>query len=96
MEKIDVNGNQKIDYEEFIAATIHLNKLNREELMVEAFKYFDKDNSGFITQEELHVRSLGHIGKAPEPRAVLIKSDPSLLGNRIELTLTLHCLAPRR
>ena len=52
---IDVNGNQLIDYEEFIAATIHLSKLNREEVMHDAFKHFDKDNSGFITAEELHV-----------------------------------------
>ncbi len=29
-----MNGNQLIDYEEFIAATIHLNKLNREEVIV--------------------------------------------------------------
>jgi len=50
---IDINGNQKIDYEEFIAATIHLNKLNREELMMEAFKYFDRDESGFITRDEM-------------------------------------------
>ena len=52
---IDVNGNQLIDYEEFIAATIHLSKLNRDEVMHDAFKHFDKDNSGFITAEELHV-----------------------------------------
>lgn len=53
MDRIDINGNQKIDYEEFIAATIHLNKLGREELMMEAFQHFDTDNSGFITMEEL-------------------------------------------
>lgn len=58
MGSIDINGNQLIDYEEFIAATIHLNKLNREDLMMEAFKYFDKDNSGFITQDELMVSCL--------------------------------------
>ena len=39
--------------QEFIAATIHLNKLEREDLMVEAFKFFDRDNSGLITHEEL-------------------------------------------
>lgn len=38
-----------------MAATIHLSKLNREEVMHDAFKHFDKDNSGFITAEELHV-----------------------------------------
>ena len=62
MGSIDINGNQLIDYEEFIAATIHLNKLNREDLMMEAFKYFDKDNSGFITQDELMVGCLATRG----------------------------------
>ncbi len=50
MDSIDVNGNQKIDYEEFLAATMHMNKLNRDDVMMEAFKYFDKDGSGFITK----------------------------------------------
>lgn len=42
-----------IDYSEFIAATIHLNKLEREEHLVAAFQYFDKDKSGYITIGEL-------------------------------------------
>ena len=42
-----------IDWGEFIAATVHLNKLEREEHLVAAFKYFDKDGSGYITVDEL-------------------------------------------
>ena len=42
-----------IDYGEFIAATVHLNKLEREEHLVAAFQYFDKDGSGYITVDEL-------------------------------------------
>lgn len=42
-----------IDYGEFIAATIHLNKLERKEHLVAAFQYFDKDKSGYITIGEL-------------------------------------------
>ena len=42
-----------IDYGEFIAATVHLNKLEREEHLVAAFSYFDKDGSGYITVDEL-------------------------------------------
>lgn len=53
VDKIDANGNQKIDYEEFLAATIHLSKLEKEENMVLAFQYFDTDNSGYITRDEL-------------------------------------------
>lgn len=42
-----------IDYGEFVAATLHLNKLEREEHLVAAFQYFDKDGSGYITVDEL-------------------------------------------
>jgi calcium-dependent protein kinase len=32
---------------------LHLNKLEREEHLVAAFTYFDKDGSGYITVDEL-------------------------------------------
>jgi Ca2+-binding EF-hand superfamily protein len=32
---------------------LHLNKLEREEHLVAAFSYFDKDGSGYITVDEL-------------------------------------------
>ncbi|KAL3508485.1 hypothetical protein ACH5RR_027886 [Cinchona calisaya] len=53
MEAADVDGNGTIDYIEFIAATMHKHKLEREENLYTAFQYFDKDNSGFITRDEL-------------------------------------------
>lgn len=42
-----------IDYGEFIAATLHLNKVDKEDHLVAAFSYFDKDGNGYITQDEL-------------------------------------------
>ncbi|KAF7815613.1 calcium-dependent protein kinase 17-like [Senna tora] len=53
MEAADADGNGLIDYDEFITATMHLNRMNKEEHLYAAFQYFDKDNSGFITKEEL-------------------------------------------
>ncbi|KAL3718556.1 hypothetical protein ACJRO7_003650 [Eucalyptus globulus] len=53
MEAADADGNGTIDYDEFIAATMHMNRMDREEHLYTAFQYFDKDNSGFITTEEL-------------------------------------------
>lgn len=38
MENADVNGDGKIDYEEFLAATMHLGKLEREENLYKAFQ----------------------------------------------------------
>lgn len=42
-----------IDYEEFLAATVNLNHLEKEETMYNAFQYFDTDNSGYITEQEM-------------------------------------------
>ncbi|KZV22397.1 calcium-dependent protein kinase [Dorcoceras hygrometricum] len=53
MDAADVDGNGTIDYIEFITATMHRHRLEREENLYEAFQYFDKDNSGFITRDEL-------------------------------------------
>jgi Ca2+-binding EF-hand superfamily protein len=49
----DVDNSGTIDYGEFIAATLHLNKIDREDHLVAAFSYFDKDGSGYITKDEL-------------------------------------------
>ena len=51
----DVDNNGTIDYGEFIAATLHLNKVEREDHLFAAFQYFDKDGSGYITADELQV-----------------------------------------
>lgn len=37
-----------IDYIEFITATMHRHRLEKEENLIEAFKFFDKDRSGFV------------------------------------------------
>uniref|UniRef100_A0A7N0ZWP6 non-specific serine/threonine protein kinase n=1 Tax=Kalanchoe fedtschenkoi TaxID=63787 RepID=A0A7N0ZWP6_KALFE len=53
MEAADVDGNGTIDYIEFITATMHRHKLERDENLYNAFQFFDKDRSGFITRDEL-------------------------------------------
>lgn len=42
----DVDGNGTIDYIEFITATMHRHRLERDEHLHQAFQHFDKDNSG--------------------------------------------------
>jgi calcium-dependent protein kinase len=49
----DADGNGTIDYEEFITATMHMNRMDRDEHLYAAFQYFDKDGSGCISKEEL-------------------------------------------
>ncbi|KAK1360801.1 Calcium-dependent protein kinase [Heracleum sosnowskyi] len=53
MEAADVDGNGTIDYIEFITATMHRYKLDRDEHLYKAFQHFDTDNSGYITRDEL-------------------------------------------
>ncbi|KAH6764585.1 calcium-dependent protein kinase 21 [Perilla frutescens var. frutescens] len=53
MDAADVDGNGTIDYIEFITATMHRHKLERDEHLFKAFQFFDKDSSGYITMDEL-------------------------------------------
>ncbi|WOL04930.1 calcium-dependent protein kinase 2 [Canna indica] len=60
MDAADVDGNGSIDYIEFITATMHRHRLERDEHLHSAFQYFDKDNSGFITRDELETAMIEH------------------------------------
>ena len=42
----DVDKSGTIDYIEFITATMHRHRLEKEENLYKAFQYFDKDGSG--------------------------------------------------
>ncbi|KAK9921523.1 hypothetical protein M0R45_030030 [Rubus argutus] len=53
MQAADVDNSGTIDYGEFIAAMLHLNKVQKEDHLFAAFSYFDKDGSGYITRDEL-------------------------------------------
>ncbi|KAJ7971358.1 Calcium-dependent protein kinase [Quillaja saponaria] len=53
MQAADIDNSGTIDYGEFIAAMLHLNKIQREDHLYAAFSYFDKDGSGYITRDEL-------------------------------------------
>lgn len=42
-----------IDYEEFIACTVHLNRLEQESAFQAAFEAFDTDHSGCLSVDEI-------------------------------------------
>ncbi|KAE9599064.1 putative non-specific serine/threonine protein kinase [Lupinus albus] len=56
----DVDGNGSIDYIEFISATMHRHRLERDEQIYTAFQYFDQDSSGYITKDELETAMTEH------------------------------------
>ncbi|KAG2330649.1 hypothetical protein Bca52824_001829 [Brassica carinata] len=60
MEAADVDGNGTIDYTEFITATMHRHRLERDKHLLKAFLHFDKDNSGYITKDELELAMKEH------------------------------------
>ncbi|KAK6920800.1 EF-hand domain [Dillenia turbinata] len=55
MEVADVDGNGVLDYGEFVAVTIHLQKMENDEHFRQAFMFFDQDGNGYIELDELRV-----------------------------------------
>lgn len=53
LQIMDTNNNGLIDYTEFIAAALQSQNYLNENHLKTAFAYFDKDNSGSISKEEL-------------------------------------------
>lgn len=52
---LDIDNNNYISYEEFIRAAVDKKVFLKEEILKFAFQYFDKDNSGEITIDELEM-----------------------------------------
>ncbi|KAI4341434.1 hypothetical protein MLD38_026160 [Melastoma candidum] len=53
MEVADVDGNGVLNYGEFVAVTIHLQRIENDEHFRRAFAFFDKDDSLYIELLEL-------------------------------------------
>ncbi|XP_071726416.1 calcium-dependent protein kinase 1-like [Rutidosis leptorrhynchoides] len=82
MEAADVDGNGTIDYIEFITATMHLNRVEREDHLYKAFEYFDKDKSGYITVEELeHALKKYNMGDEKTIKEIITEVDTDNDGN---------------
>ncbi|KAG7597538.1 Protein kinase domain [Arabidopsis suecica] len=63
MEVADVDGNGFLDYGEFVAVIIHLQKIENDELFKLAFMFFDKDGSTFIELDELREALADELGE---------------------------------
>lgn len=53
LKQVDANGKGTLDYGEFLAVSLHLQRLANDEHLRKAFSYFDKDGNGYIEPEEL-------------------------------------------
>lgn len=50
---MDTNGRGALDYGEFLAVSLHLQRMANGEHLRRAFLFFDKDGNGYIEPEEL-------------------------------------------
>ncbi|KAK1355682.1 Calcium-dependent protein kinase 13 [Heracleum sosnowskyi] len=53
IEAVDINGKGTLDYGEFIAVSLHLQRMANDEHLHKAFSHFDKDSNGYIEPDEL-------------------------------------------
>ncbi|KAF3330174.1 calcium-dependent protein kinase 32 [Carex littledalei] len=53
MDAADVNGSGTLDLGEFMAVSIHIQKIENDDHLRKAFAFFDRNDSGFIEIEEL-------------------------------------------
>ncbi|CAA6659130.1 unnamed protein product [Spirodela intermedia] len=67
MEAADVDGNGILDYGEFVAVSVHLEKMGNDEHLRQAFAYFDQNQSGYIEIEELRDSLADELGPNNEP-----------------------------
>lgn len=52
-QQVDTNGKGTLDYGEFVAVSLHLQRMANDEHLRKAFSYFDKDGNGYIEPDEL-------------------------------------------
>ncbi|KAI3459755.1 hypothetical protein Pfo_016418 [Paulownia fortunei] len=53
LDAADCDGNGMLNCDEFVTLAVHMKKISNDELLHEAFLYFDKNQSGYIEFEEL-------------------------------------------
>ena len=51
--KADADGNGSLSCDEFVAVSVHLKRIGSDKNLTQAFRFFDKDQNGFIEFDEL-------------------------------------------
>ena len=75
MAAADLDGDGTLNYDEFIAATANLSKLEREANILSAFKQFDSDHSGALSKSEV-MAALTSMGSTEQEIEVSSQEDP--------------------
>ena len=84
IQSTDFMGNGKINYSEFIVATMNDNVYMNEEKLWQAFNFFDTDGTGHITEENLK-EAMKKVGVKVEDQAIkdMIKENDLAKDNKI-------------
>lgn len=53
VKKADGDGTGTLNCDEFVVVSVHLRKIDNDELLHQAFTYFDKNDSGYVEFDEL-------------------------------------------
>ena len=77
INEVDYHGNGKINYSEFLSATIDVRSFMTEQKMQAIFQQFDTDNSGKITKENIYfaMQKLGQEISRDEIEEMIRKHD---------------------
>lgn len=59
--KADSDGNGTLSCDEFVAMSIHMRRLGNDDILKQAFEFFDKNKSGYIEFNELREALLDEI-----------------------------------
>lgn len=75
--EVDYQGNGKINYSEFLSATIDLHQFLDEQKLLAVFNQFDTDRSGKITDENIYyaMQKLGMEVPMAEIKQIIAKHD---------------------
>jgi calcium-dependent protein kinase len=87
---VDTNGKGTLDYGEFLAVSLHLQRMANDEHLRRAFSYFDKDGNGFIEPEELKV-ALTEDGTGGDTMDVVNDILQEVDTDKVIIYLPLHC-----
>mmetsp|Transcript_20617 Transcript_20617/g.48628 ORF Transcript_20617/g.48628 Transcript_20617/m.48628 type:complete len:165 (+) Transcript_20617:192-686(+) len=75
VEKFDADSSGAIEFDEFCQMmSVQMGRSSGDELMAEAFRWFDQDNDGYINIEKMRVR-LREVGEDPDEETIQAMLD---------------------
>jgi len=96
MDHLNLDGSHELSYEEFLAATVQMHKLESQQNLHQAFDDFDTDHSGGISPEELASKLMELHVKATREEVLEMIHEADLDGDgQIDFQEFLALMAPR-